>query len=163
MIVPLETSFIRYAWVDGYGNQSGNQGLTNRQLYLSGSCAFEMLLRCTTTTWLSIDHWKVLAKLASSSRNTSFSSQVDQFDIEAVKLQSLKKIRIGHDGSGPGAGWFLDKVVITDPTDPGKEYNFPCERCSPMTAKLLIRWVYFSRMFLKRLFLRFVVFMRSNE
>ena len=59
-----------------------------------------------------------------------FSSQVDQFDIEAVKLQALEKIRVGHDGSGPGAGWFLDKIVITDPNDPTKEFSFPCERYS---------------------------------
>jgi hypothetical protein len=25
---------------------------------------------------------------------------------------ALKKIRIGHDGSGLGAGWFLDKVLV---------------------------------------------------
>lgn len=45
-----------------------------------------------------------------------------------MDLKDLEKIRIGHDGKGPGAGWFLDKVVIKDPNDPLKEFNFPCER-----------------------------------
>ena len=47
-----------------------------------------------------------------------------------MTLKNLEKIRIGHDGKGPGAGWFLDKVVIKDPNDPLKEFNFPCERYS---------------------------------
>ena len=53
---------------------------------------------------------------------------MDEFEIEAVDLKDLERIRIGHDGKGPGAGWFLDKVVIKDPRDPLKEFNFPCER-----------------------------------
>jgi hypothetical protein len=54
-----------------------------------------------------------------------------------VNLKDLEKIRIGHDGKGPGAGWFLDKVVINDPSDPLKEYNFPCERYAHMYMALL--------------------------
>lgn len=34
----------------------------------------------------------------------------DQFAIESYPLGPLKKIRIGHDNSLVGAGWFLDKV-----------------------------------------------------
>ena len=55
--------------------------------------------------------------------------QVDEFLIEAVSLKGLQKVRVGHDSSGPGAGWFLDKVVIKDPEDNTKEYVFPCNRC----------------------------------
>ena len=58
------------------------------------------------------------------------SFQVDEFLIEAVSLRELKKVRVGHDGSGPGAGWFLDKIVIADPEDESKEYSFPCNRCA---------------------------------
>ena len=54
--------------------------------------------------------------------------QVDEFLIEAVSLKELQKVRVGHDGTGPGAGWFLDKVVIQDPQDDTKEYSFPCGR-----------------------------------
>ncbi|CAB4019689.1 lipoxygenase homology domain-containing 1-like, partial [Paramuricea clavata] len=63
-----------------------------------------------------------------TNRNKFEKGNVDEFEIEAVNLKDLEKIRIGHDGKGPGAGWFLDKVVIKDPSDSLKEYNFPCER-----------------------------------
>ena len=53
---------------------------------------------------------------------------MDEFHIEAVSLKSLEKVRVGHDSSGAGAGWFLDKVVIKDPEDNTKEYVFPCGR-----------------------------------
>jgi len=32
--------------------------------------------------------------------------------IEALDIGRVYKIRIGHDGSGIGAGWFLDKVEV---------------------------------------------------
>ena len=54
--------------------------------------------------------------------------QVDEFLIEAVSLKKLDKVRVGHDSTGPGSGWFLDKVVIKDPEDNTKEYVFPCNR-----------------------------------
>ena len=54
--------------------------------------------------------------------------QVDEFLIEAVSLKNLDKVRVGHDSTGPGSGWFLDKVVIKDPEDSTKEYVFPCNR-----------------------------------
>ena len=54
--------------------------------------------------------------------------KVDEFLIEAVSLKTLEKVRVGHDSTGPGSGWFLDKVVIKDPEDNTKEYVFPCNR-----------------------------------
>ena len=48
--------------------------------------------------------------------------------MEAVSLLELKKIRIGHDGSGFGAGWFLDKVVIKQIGEPIFDKTFLCER-----------------------------------
>lgn len=44
-------------------------------------------------------------------RNLFERGQVDVFNIEAVQLKHLNKIRIGHNGKRPGAGWFLDKVT----------------------------------------------------
>ncbi|XP_063155355.1 oxygen-regulated protein 1 [Candoia aspera] len=38
--------------------------------------------------------------------------QTDVFSVTAVSLGVLHKILIGHDGTGPGSGWFLQKVVI---------------------------------------------------
>lgn len=63
-----------------------------------------------------------------SNKNKFERKQVDEFFIEAVSLKALEKVRVGHDSSGPGAGWFLDKVVIKDPEDGTKEYVFPCNR-----------------------------------
>ncbi|XP_030849367.1 lipoxygenase homology domain-containing protein 1 [Strongylocentrotus purpuratus] len=53
---------------------------------------------------------------------------VDVFTLEAVTLRQVKRIRIGHDGSGAGAGWFLDKVVITEEGKSKSEMVFPCHR-----------------------------------
>ncbi|ELK26170.1 Oxygen-regulated protein 1 [Myotis davidii] len=53
--------------------------------------------------------------------------QTDTFFLEAVHLGDLYKIVIGHDGLGPGNGWFLDDVVISDPTT-NHEYVFFCHR-----------------------------------
>lgn len=39
----------------------------------------------------------------------------------------IKKIKIGHDNSFPGAGWFLDKVQIDIPSK-GEYYIFACHR-----------------------------------
>ena len=45
---------------------------------------------------------------------------VDKFRVKLPTLTSddgdLRKIHIGHDGKGFGAGWFLDKVIIADET-----------------------------------------------
>ena len=59
-----------------------------------------------------------------------------------MNLKDLEKIRIGHDGKGPGAGWFLDKVVIKDPSDPLKEYNFPCERYTIFIYLFIYLFIY---------------------
>ncbi|XP_057592980.1 uncharacterized protein LOC130854289 [Hippopotamus amphibius kiboko] len=52
---------------------------------------------------------------------------IDTFSLEAVHLGNLYKIVIGHDGLGPGNGWFLDDIVIKDPTT-NHEYVFFCHR-----------------------------------
>lgn len=48
--------------------------------------------------------------------------------VEAVDLQTLTKVVIGHDGSGIDSGWFLDKVVIKEYEEALKSYEFKCER-----------------------------------
>ena len=42
-------------------------------------------------------------------------------------LTQLEKIRIGHDGSAAGSGWFLDEVAIDIPSK-GERYTFACHR-----------------------------------
>ncbi|XP_060241908.1 oxygen-regulated protein 1 [Meriones unguiculatus] len=53
--------------------------------------------------------------------------QTDTFFLEAVNLGDLCKIVIGHDGLSPGNGWFLEDVVVRDPTT-NHEYAFFCHR-----------------------------------
>uniref|UniRef100_A0A8D3DQI5 Lipoxygenase homology PLAT domains 1 n=1 Tax=Scophthalmus maximus TaxID=52904 RepID=A0A8D3DQI5_SCOMX len=51
----------------------------------------------------------------------------DIFNITAVDLGILKKLRIRHDNSQASAGWFLDRVEIVDNKD-DTTYFFPCKR-----------------------------------
>ncbi|XP_057675206.1 lipoxygenase homology domain-containing protein 1-like isoform X2 [Corythoichthys intestinalis] len=51
----------------------------------------------------------------------------DVFSITSVDLGPLKKLRIRHDNSQAGAGWFLDRVEIVDNKD-DTTYFFPCKR-----------------------------------
>lgn len=38
--------------------------------------------------------------------------RIDTFDIEKrLPLGTLTKVRVGHDNTGIGPGWFLDKVI----------------------------------------------------
>ena len=64
---------------------------------------------------------------------------MDAFDVWAVGLGEIRKLRIGHDNSSSllhkmhsrgGAGWYLDKVVVIDPTlpDGSNSITFPCDR-----------------------------------
>ena len=55
-------------------------------------------------------------------------SQVDVFEIEAVDLEDLTKVIVGHDATDAGSGWFLDKVIIKEITQHQKEWIFPCGR-----------------------------------
>ncbi|XP_073923041.1 oxygen-regulated protein 1 isoform X3 [Castor canadensis] len=65
--------------------------------------------------------------LTSNSAFNFLRGQINTFFLEAVHLGDLYKIVIGHDGLGSGNGWFLDDVVIKDPTT-NHEYVFFCHR-----------------------------------
>lgn len=52
----------------------------------------------------------------------------DVFKIEAVKLKKLKKIRIGHNGKRPGAGWYLEKVIVRQENNSKYDEEFECNR-----------------------------------
>ncbi|CAE1278375.1 unnamed protein product [Acanthosepion pharaonis] len=54
--------------------------------------------------------------------------KMDEFQIEAVTLMELKKIRIGHHSKHPGSGWYLNKVIITPSNDLDHSYTFECNR-----------------------------------
>eukprot|EP01119_Soliformovum_irregulare_P003103 TRINITY_DN133_c0_g1_i3.p1 TRINITY_DN133_c0_g1~~TRINITY_DN133_c0_g1_i3.p1 ORF type:complete len:710 (+),score=244.05 TRINITY_DN133_c0_g1_i3:779-2908(+) len=66
-------------------------------------------------------------KLSSSGKNNFERGATDVFGFESEDLGDLTKLRIGHDGSGFGAGWFLDKVVVTNLKTNSKTF-FLCGR-----------------------------------
>ena len=53
---------------------------------------------------------------------------MDEFIIEAVNLKKLRKIKIGHNGTRAGDGWFLDKVIVKPNNDPEGTTEFKCGR-----------------------------------
>ncbi|CAF2908011.1 unnamed protein product [Rotaria sp. Silwood2] len=55
-------------------------------------------------------------------------NQVDSFVIEAVLLKEIRKIQIGHDGTGSHSGWFLNKVVIRQQDQHYEPATFICNR-----------------------------------
>ncbi|XP_077979346.1 lipoxygenase homology domain-containing protein 1-like [Glandiceps talaboti] len=66
-------------------------------------------------------------KTSKTNKNKFERGKTDEFEVEAVDIGDIKKIRIGHDSSGPGAGWMLEKVDIDAPSL-GKKWTFPCHR-----------------------------------
>ncbi|XP_059163011.1 lipoxygenase homology domain-containing protein 1-like [Physella acuta] len=55
--------------------------------------------------------------------------QTNHFTIEAVSLGHLKRVIVGHDGTAPGDGWFLEKLSIQEPdAKPHEVYHFYCGR-----------------------------------
>lgn len=52
---------------------------------------------------------------------------VDEFEIDAVDLGALSKVKVWHDNKGLGGAWFLHKVVVVDSRDK-KAYTFPCDQ-----------------------------------
>ncbi|XP_039698362.1 lipoxygenase homology domain-containing protein 1 isoform X1 [Pteropus medius] len=66
--------------------------------------------------------------LKKSDKSNKFEQgQTDTFTIYAIDLGPLTKIRIRHDNSGNRAGWFLDRIDITDVNNETM-YYFPCQR-----------------------------------
>lgn len=41
-----------------------------------------------------------------------FHFRSDEFLLECPKLGRLERVRIGHDNTGFGPGWYLDKVTL---------------------------------------------------
>ncbi len=44
-----------------------------------------------------------------------FLSKVDTFEIKAVDLGELQKVKIRHDDAGIGSDWYLEKIEIINP------------------------------------------------
>eukprot|EP01048_Picozoa_sp_COSAG05_P003976 COSAG05_NODE_197_length_14521_cov_113.902995_1_plen_1885_part_00 len=59
-----------------------------------------------------------------ASRSNFDKGSTDEFVVSALSVGTISKIRIGHDATGFGAGWFLDKVIIKDDAS-GQTLTFP--------------------------------------
>ncbi|CAF0870561.1 unnamed protein product [Didymodactylos carnosus] len=66
--------------------------------------------------------------LQSRSKNPFERGQSDTFNVKAEYVGELEKIRIEHDNTGRAAGWFLDRVIITDQYDPDTKYYVSCNK-----------------------------------
>jgi len=60
-----------------------------------------------------------------NSKNNFESGQTDKFQIQSLDLGEIKEITIGHDNTGLGPGWFMDKVYIENDGTKQK-WMFPC-------------------------------------
>ena len=54
--------------------------------------------------------------------------QVDLFEFDAVYLGKLSHAVVGHDGDGPGEGWFLEKIVVHEGEQKDTQWMFPCKK-----------------------------------
>ena len=64
----------------------------------------------------------------SNHRDKFEDGQTDLFQFELADMGNLQTLRVSHDGTGAGAGWLLDRVVVRE--DDGDEgmWVFHCNR-----------------------------------
>ena len=43
-------------------------------------------------------------------------------------MGDLHKVKVRHDNKGAGPAWYLEKIVVLDPTKEGKEHVFSCQQ-----------------------------------
>ncbi|CAF4182729.1 unnamed protein product, partial [Rotaria sordida] len=55
-------------------------------------------------------------------------NRTDKFCVKSDYIGELVKLRIEHDNSGLGPGWFLDRIVVTDLYDPKTKYFATCNQ-----------------------------------
>ncbi|XP_076139289.1 lipoxygenase homology domain-containing protein 1-like [Alosa pseudoharengus] len=64
--------------------------------------------------------------LASKNRSAFEKNKTDVFRIKTHNVGTIQKLRIEHDNTGMNAGWFLDRVVLTDMSRPHLRFFFCC-------------------------------------
>jgi len=62
-----------------------------------------------------------------NARNNFETGRIDVFEVETLDLGELKQAIIGHDNSGLGPGWFLDKIFVLNQVSK-ERWTFPCNR-----------------------------------
>ena len=53
---------------------------------------------------------------------------MDVFTFDAVDLDDLTSLRLGHDGKGIGSGWKVDKIVVKPNRDEKLAFLFKVDR-----------------------------------
>ena len=95
------------------------------------------VLLCLPYTFLYFkdQNFTMATSLFTSNHSASFKifsiynfSQEDVFTVEAVDLAELQTMEIEHTGKGPGAGWYLEHITVSDMTDGTIREVFPCGR-----------------------------------
>ncbi len=102
-----------------YGISSVNQRVSERRV--DGISGVGLALKVLINTIAQTEKWLP-------------SFQCDKFVLEAVTIQDLERVSIGHDGVGPGAGWFLDRLEVQEVAagnannnnNADNVYVFPC-------------------------------------
>ncbi|KAL8614281.1 hypothetical protein ACOMHN_007619 [Nucella lapillus] len=64
--------------------------------------------------------------LKNSSKTMFKRGSSDVFRVKTNCVGPMKKIRIEHDNTGVGSGWYLERVVVTDLHNTQWKYFFPC-------------------------------------
>ena len=65
-------------------------------------------------------------KLNDKGKNNFERDELEEFTIDSADLGHLYRVRIGHDGSGRGSGWFLNRVEVRP--EGGRPEVFECGR-----------------------------------
>lgn len=73
------------------------------------------------------DSGKIPLETSKNNKNKFERGNEDIFEVKEADIGDLRKVRVGHDGKGPGAGWHL-KEIIVDAPKLGKKWRFPCDR-----------------------------------
>ena len=78
-----------------------------------------------------------------SSDMISLFFQVDVFEIEAVELQDIEEVLVGHDGTTHADGYFLSKLVVREMTTrPNREYVFQHDRWGKCWVEIKVVWLH---------------------
>jgi len=68
------------------------------------------------------DNGKSGLHVLDNAQNNFERNKTDSFGIQCPDLGKLQRISIGHDNSGFGAAWFLDKIIIANQKSGEKAY-----------------------------------------
>ena len=66
--------------------------------------------------------------------------QTNEFDVEAVSLGELRKIRVGHNNEGASPGWFCESVTVSGPEVQSGSVTFLVNRLNNLSLARFKRY-----------------------